>query len=178
LLVAPKEEIGMTTRRLVAVILGLLALLAVGRGLQTPTSMAAEMPAAQQTRPTPGVPHREPVPPAVLALDGRGEPTLVSLTNPVPVQVQGPVPITTSTPLPVNDGGQVITATGNYKFVFANEVTLPGLGGNVASVDVTVTQIAGKWVNATYNGSSTGQSRNPVTLVFNTEQLLAIMPSR
>lgn len=166
----------MTTRRPVAVCFALLALLPVSMVLRTPALLTAQT-SNGQSRPS-GVPYREPNPPAVLALDGNGGPLAVSQANPVPVHVSTPVPITTTTPLVVNDGGQVITATGNYTFVFPNEVTLPGLGGKVDSVAVSVSQIAGKWVTATYAGSTIGQRAQQITLVFNTEQLLAVAQSR
>ena len=80
-------------------------------------------------------------------MDNSGEPQLVSEANPVPVRVPTPLAITSTTPLVVNDGGLVIESRGNYTFVFPNEVKLPFMNEKVQSLEVTVTQIAGKWVD-------------------------------
>jgi hypothetical protein len=163
----------MATRQSVTVILSLLTLLAVSMVLRNPTPVTA-----QGQRRNPGVPHQQATPPAVLALDNSGEPQLVSEANPVPVRVPTPLAITSTTPLVVNDGGLVIESRGNYTFVFPNEVKLPFMTEKVQSLEVTVTQIAGKWVTASYQGTMAGVTRPQVTYQFNTEQLLAIAPRR
>jgi hypothetical protein len=162
----------MTIRRPVALFLTLLALLAALVFLRTPALVTAQG-TPGQGRPNPGFPHQDSPAPVVLALDVKGVVRPVSEATPVPVDIPTPMPITTTTPLAVNDGGQIITATGNYRFMFANEVLLPGLPAKVEGLDVTVTQISGKWVTASYTGAASIGARVPLTIVFNTEQLLS-----
>jgi hypothetical protein len=150
-----------------AVILACVALTAVMMTLRSPAPVTAQGAPFGQDRPNSGVPHREPIPPAVLALDINGQPTPVSPTIPVPVLLQTPVPVTARVPLGVNDGGQIITALGDYTFVFVNAVTLPRIDKPVTTLPVRVVQISGKWVTADY-------AQGAARMTFNTQSLLAI----